>query len=47
LSLAQLRIEQGRKADARQILTTAFGLLEGSDVADMRKVTTLLDTLSS
>ena len=46
LSLARLRIGQDRKAEARQILTTAFELLEGGEIADMRQATALSDTLS-
>jgi hypothetical protein len=47
ISLARLRIEQDRKAEARQILTPAFGLMEGVRIADMRQATALLDSLSS
>jgi hypothetical protein len=46
MSLARLRIGQDRKAEARQILTTAFGLLEGAGIADMRQATAMLDALS-
>jgi predicted ATPase len=46
MSLARLRIGQDRKAEARQILTTAFGLLEGAEIADMRQAAAMLDALS-
>ena len=43
LSLARLRIGQNRKAEARQILTAASGLLERAEIADMRQAAALLD----
>lgn len=46
MSLARLRTGQDRKAEGRQILTTAFGLLEGAGIADMRQAAALLDALS-
>ena len=46
MSLARLRIGQDRKAEARQILTTTFGLLEGAEIADMRQAAAMLDALS-
>ena len=46
LSLAQLRVGQNRKAEARQILTTASKLLERAEIADTRKAATMLESLS-
>jgi predicted ATPase/DNA-binding winged helix-turn-helix (wHTH) protein len=46
LSLAQLRVEQSRKAEARQILTAASGLLGRADIGDMQKIAALLGGLS-
>jgi predicted ATPase/DNA-binding winged helix-turn-helix (wHTH) protein len=43
LSLARLRVEQGRKTDARQILAPAYGAFEGLEIADAREAKTLLD----
>jgi predicted ATPase/DNA-binding winged helix-turn-helix (wHTH) protein len=45
MSLARLRIGQNRKAEARQMLTTAMGLLEGDQIADVQQAKALLDTL--
>ena len=46
LSLAQLRVAQNRKAEAKQILTAASGLLDRADIADMQKIAALLGGLS-
>jgi predicted ATPase/DNA-binding winged helix-turn-helix (wHTH) protein len=43
LSLARLRVEQGRKTDASQILAPAYGAFEGLEIADAREAKALLD----
>jgi tetratricopeptide (TPR) repeat protein len=43
LSLARLRVEQGRKTEASQILAPAYGAFEGIEIADAREAKALLD----
>ena len=46
-SLARLRRDQGRHAEARDILTPVYGwFTEGFDTADLKEAKALLDELS-
>jgi hypothetical protein len=47
LSLARLRVEQGRKTDASQILAPAYRAFEGLEIADVREAKALLDGLGA
>jgi predicted ATPase len=47
LSLARLRVEQGRKTDARRILAPAYGAFEGLEIADAREAKAVLDGLGA
>ena len=47
VSLAQLRRDQGRRAEARDLLAPVYGwFTEGFDTPDLREAKALLDELS-
>ena len=47
LSLARLRSDQGRHAEARQLLAPIYGwFTEGFDTADLKEAKALLDELT-
>jgi predicted ATPase len=46
-SFARLRSEQGRRAEARDLLAPVYGwFTEGFDTADLKEATGLLDELT-
>lgn len=48
MSLSRLWQQQGKKAEARQMLAEIYGwFTEGFDTADLQEAKTLLETLSS
>jgi predicted ATPase len=47
VSLAQLRRDQGRRAEARDLLAPVYGwFTEGFDTADLKEAKALLDELT-
>ena len=48
MSLSRLWQRQGKKEEARQLLTESYGwFTEGFDIKDLQKAKTLLEELSS